>query len=73
MVIGEPNLFRWSNEMTQAQTWKIIHENNYYKIALQKIRTSSGTGTEALTSIIALVTITKRTMVVHAGTSFLPT
>ncbi len=33
---GEPNLFRWSNEMTQAQTWKIIHENNYYKIALQK-------------------------------------
>ena len=33
---GQPNLFTWSNEMTQAQTWKIIHENNYYKIALQK-------------------------------------
>ena len=32
---AESNLFRWSNEMTQAQTWKIIHENNYYKVALQ--------------------------------------
>ena len=32
---AQPNLFRWSNEMTQAQTWKIIHEDNYYKVALQ--------------------------------------
>ena len=32
---AESNLFRWSNEMTQAQTWKIIHEDNYYKVALQ--------------------------------------
>ena len=33
---GEPNLFRWSGEMTKSQTWKITRENNYYKIALQK-------------------------------------
>ena len=33
---GEPNLLRWSNEMTKSQTWKITRENNYYKIALQK-------------------------------------
>ena len=33
---GEPNLFRWSNEMTQAQTWKITHQDTYYNIALQK-------------------------------------
>lgn len=33
---GEPNLLRWSTEMTKAQTWKITRENNYYKIALQK-------------------------------------
>ena len=33
---GEPNLFRWKDEMTQSQTWKITRENNYYKIALQK-------------------------------------
>lgn len=33
---GQPNLFRWQDEMTQSQTWKIIHEDNYYKIALQK-------------------------------------
>lgn len=33
---GEPNLLRWSGEMTKAQTWKITRENNYYKIALQK-------------------------------------
>ena len=32
---AESNLFRWSKEMTQAQTWKIIHEDNYYKVALQ--------------------------------------
>ena len=32
---AQPNLFRWSKEMTQAQTWKIIHEDNYYKVALQ--------------------------------------
>lgn len=32
---AQPNLFRWSDEMTQAQTWKIIHEDNYYKVALQ--------------------------------------
>lgn len=33
---GEPNLFRWKDEMTKSQTWKITRENNYYKIALQK-------------------------------------
>ena len=33
---GQPNLFSWSNEMTQAQTWKITHKDNYYNIALQK-------------------------------------
>jgi len=33
---GEPNLLRWSGEMTKSQTWKITRENNYYKIALQK-------------------------------------
>ena len=32
---AQPNLFRWNKEMTQAQTWKIIHEDNYYKVALQ--------------------------------------
>ncbi len=32
---AQPDLFRWSDEMTQAQTWKIIHEDNYYKVALQ--------------------------------------
>ena len=32
---AESNLFRWNKEMTQAQTWKIIHEDNYYKVALQ--------------------------------------
>ena len=33
---GQPNLFSWSKEMTQAQTWKITHKDNYYNIALQK-------------------------------------
>ena len=33
---GEPNLLRWSGDMTKSQTWKITRENNYYKIALQK-------------------------------------